>query len=215
MYIGARSDGFVHFYESETNQGIRYKRYRLDWSMLELGEGDKRFFHINGTELIEMQKVGSKWLTLTATDKEKQRALNDQRTRMKGAMLKMPVINVKPKTLGEELVPVLPKAAPEAMLEYFYDNFKDKSKIPFSRDSRPNVSVDDCPLVEHITGKIGPVTEEYIKKTKDMYKGEEKIRVGDTVYEWDMGGWESLAGRAGEVVFRGDEYIASALTKMS
>lgn len=219
VYTGATSDGYVHFYESETNQGIRYRRYRLDWTVLELRGGDMRFFYINGSEAIEVAKIGDKWLTLNATEEEKEKARTEHSKRVKHAMQNMqfPTIkNMSPKLMSDSIQPVLPSLAPTGKTLFIqtvtHDDEVDREVV--DRDARPNVSVDICPLVEYITGKVGTVTNDNLDEIRTMYDDDE-ILVGDIIYAWDMGGWSAMSGRSGESIFRGDEYIASKLLKMS
>lgn len=217
VHTGSTTDGYVHYYESETNMGIRYRRYRLDWSVLELRGGDMRFFHINGSETTEVEKVGDKWLTLNATEEERAKAINDHSKRMSHMMQNMqfPTIkNMSPRTLAESIEPVVPSLNPPSKtLNIQHVNVQDE-KRDVDHNARPNVSVDECPLVEYITGKVGIVTNENIADVKLDYPDDE-IQLGDTIYLWDMGGWSSMSGRSGEAIFRDDEYVASKLIKMS
>lgn len=219
VHTGSSSDGFVHFFESSTNQGIRYRRYRLDWGILELRGGSSRYFHVNGSEAIEVEKVGDKWLMLNATDEERQLALAEYSKRMTHALanLEFPTIkNVQTKLLANDIMPVLPDAAQRGKaleLITVYTDDSTESRV-VDQNARPNVSVDVCPLVEYITGKIGSVTSDNLEKIREMYNDDD-IEIGDTIYAWDMGGWSAMAGRSGETVFRDNEYIASKLLKMS
>jgi len=217
VYTGATSDDYVHFYESETNQGIRYNRYRLEWDMLEL-KGGNRHFHINDNDTVEMQKVGDKWLTLNASDEDKERALAEYSKRMRHAMsiMQLPIIkNINNTTIADSIMPTLPENKPfgNRVFEIQYEFDKNEPLI-IDKNARPNVSPDVCPLVEYITGKKGEITEDDLDKIRTMYSNDD-IQIGDTIYTWDMDGWHAMAGRAGEAIFRGNEYIASKLLKMS
>ena len=219
VHTGQNTDGYVHFYESSTNQGIRYRRYRLDWTVLELRGGAKRFFHINGSETIEVEKVGDKWLTLTATEEEKQLALDEWKKRTKHVFetAAFPTIKNIGAVLGSDVIqPVLPQTSPTGKifeLQYVFNEDPIEARI-IDPNARPNVSVDICPLVEYITGKVGLITEDNLEEMRKMYDDDD-IEIGDTIYAWDMGGWEAMAGRSGETIFRDNEYVASKLLKMS
>lgn len=218
IHTGASSNGYTHFYESSTNKGIRYRRYRLDWGVLELKGGNSRHFHINGNEAIEVHKVGDKWLTLTATEEEKQLAMDEHSKRMKYAFenMEFPTIkNVASKLVANDIIPMMPDTSQRGKsfhLQHVYNEPEERNVT--DPNARPNVSVDVCPLVEYVTGRIGHVNTDNIDKIKDEFKDED-IQIGDTIYEWDMGGWTTMSGRAGEAIFRDDEYITSRLTKMS
>jgi len=213
VHTGETSDGLIHYYESSTNQGVRYRRFRFDWSVLELRGGEGRYFEINGNDTNEVQKVGGKWLLTTASEEDKQRALDEEKKRHKELFSQgiFPKIkNISPKLLSDELMPVIPKPAPgkKDVMLLEINTTSDKPQIT-DPNARPNVTVDDCPLIDYITGFMCEVTEDNIGKYG------EHAQVGDKVYKWDMGGWHAMAGRAGWALFRGEEYIDSQLTEMS
>jgi FixJ family two-component response regulator len=87
LHVGSTSNDLVHIYEAENNRGFRYKRYRLDWTVFELSGG--RFFSLDNDVLVEVQKVGDKWMLLSATEEEKEKVLSDYRERQFKLMLDM------------------------------------------------------------------------------------------------------------------------------
>ena len=214
IHIGDKMDGLVHYYESESNPAYRYRRYRLDWSVFEL-PGEDRYFHASSGEMQEVKKYGDKWLSINATQDEIDRALSDYNSRwMEGLMnLKFPTIeNVSARTIAEDIEPELPKmnSTKSSEFQFLYGGSKDK---PSPKPGiRPSVSPDICPIVEYITGVLLVVSHDNIDSVMDLHPD---AQIGDTLYKWDMGGWCSLSGRAGEVLFRGDLLVSSVLTIMS
>lgn len=58
------------------------------------------------------------------------------------------------------------------------------------------------------------VTQDNLKQTQANFKTEDVV-IGDTVDEWDTGGWLQLAGRAGEHIVRNGKVVHTRLTRMS
>ena len=58
------------------------------------------------------------------------------------------------------------------------------------------------------------VTEDNIKTVKEKFKTED-IQIGDEIRYWDDGGWEYLAGRAGEEIVREGKILHRILTMLS
>jgi hypothetical protein len=212
IHIGDKMDGLVHYYESEVNPAYRYRRYRLDWSVFEL-PGEDRYFHASPGEMQEVKKYGDKWLSVNATQDEIDRALADYHSRWMDGMrnMTMPTVrNVSAQTIADDILPVLPKIDADSDFNIIYGE-SDTKKTP-TPSVRPAASPDDCPIVEYITGLLLVVSLDNIDDVMDLHP---KAQVGDMLYEWDMGGWLSLSGRAGEALFRDDKLVSSVLTRMS
>lgn len=216
-HVGESHNGLVHYYKSTGNQALTFRRFRTEWSIIEMGKGDPRHFYIDGDMLVEVKKYGDKWLPLNATQEQVDAALAEHRSRLMSTMsnMKFPTIrNVRAKKIADKIIPVIPEVNPGKSMEliqYVFDS-KDEN-VAVDKNARPDVSPDDCELVEYITGKIREITEDTIEKDKEFFGDE--VAVGDSVYVWDMGGWKALAGRAGEAVFRGNVYVTSKLTRLS
>jgi len=215
LHVGSTSNDLVHIYEAENNRGFRYKRYRLDWTVFELSGG--RFFSLDNDVLVEVQKVGDKWMLLSATEEEKEKVLSDYRERQFKLMLdmRMPAVkNANAKTISGQLQSVVPSSKPGASSFYLETRYEDDGAPEYVTDKnkRPTISAEDCPLVAYITGLKCVVDAGNLGEFNEFY---DDVKIGDCVYEWDMGGWGSLSGRAGDVLFRNDEYISSRLLRMS
>lgn len=214
VHKGQTKDGLVHYYQSENNPAYRYWRYRLDWTVLEL-PGENRHFHVCEGEMPEVERVGDKWMPITASESERQAVLSDYRKRQLHLMTNMqaPVVkNLQARTLGMDLVPVSPLTRTEnGGFEINYSFVTEPNKT-VTNATRPSVDPKDCPLVEYITGLLLVVDQQNISEVILLHK---QAQLGDRLYEWDMGGWHSLSGRAGDALFRDDELISNRITRFS
>lgn len=215
VHTGQTNDGLVHYYQSENNPAYRYRRYRLDWTVLEL-PGENRHFHVCEGEMPEVERIGDKWMPLTASESERQAVLSDYRKRQLHLMTNMqaPVVkNLQARTLGMDLVPVSSLSSPTVDSVFEIDHTSDtEPKWTVTPAMRPSVDPKDCPLVEYITGLLLVVDQQNISEVILLHK---EAQPGDRLYEWDMGGWHSLSGRAGDALFRDDRLISNRITRFS
>lgn len=110
--------------------------------------------------------------------------------------MKFPIVrNVKAKTIFDDIPSVYP-AEPS----------KDYSSVFEIKESR---------MPSTVSGYHPYVVDEInIAVTKQLFKTED-VQIGDTVEEWDHGGWAALAGRAGISLMRNGIELKSILTCMS
>jgi hypothetical protein len=110
--------------------------------------------------------------------------------------MKFPIVkNVNAKTIADDIQPVYP----EKPLNDYSSAFEIKeSKMPRTVSGYHPYVVD----------------ETNIEVTKQLFKIED-VQIGDTVEEWDHGGWGALAGRAGISLMRNGIELKSILTRMS
>jgi len=219
-HVGESHNGMVHYYKSTGNRSLTFRRFRTEWHIMEMGKGGAvRHFHVDGDVLIDVKKYGDKWLPLNATQDQIDSAVSDYRSRQLESFdyVNFPQVrHVEASSISADLVPVIPESSPQStryIVPVYNSRSDDKVKTDIDYDSRPDVSPDDCELVEYITGKMRDITEDTIAADVEFFGPD--VAVGDAVYYWDMGGWHSLSGRAGEAVFRGNLYITSKLLRMS
>lgn len=105
------------------------------------------------------------------------------------------VRNVNAKTIAEDIQPVYP-AEPS----------QDYSSVFEVKESKmPRTISGYHPYVVDATN---------IEDTKTLFNTED-VQIGDNVEEWDRGGWNALAGRAGISLMRNGVELKSKLTMMS
>ena len=117
-------------------------------------------------------------------------------------------------TISGQLISVQPMSSVGSLmyLDYVYG----EKKTAYIKEDLPiklNTSFKD-PIKNEIVGLVRIVEASTLEKERELFY-EETIQIGDKIYEWDAGGWESLAGRAGECVVRRTNVVAIRMTKMS
>ncbi len=129
---------------------------------------------------------------------------------------KFPKMKVPNKSFADDIIPVKPITEPSLNTMHFKYEFKlEEDKSSKWSDSWPKVNEIECAAEAQLTKCIDKIeTKEDIEKYSYL-KWKESPQIGDFIFEWDMGGWKSLAGRAGLSIVRNNKIICSQLTRMS
>lgn len=230
------------YYESRTlKHTYKFARHPFSWTLFRLIEidgkkCDTRYFRLkeDDTWQEEMSVDGidqlipinsSNWtifkLRLSKKLSRLKRKLQDfwRYSILRKKRVQFPKIrSVEAKTIAQDLVSVKPMTAPSGKV--FTMDLKKQQEVDVEQElidatQKPNLSKEDTDLAEYIKGKLRVVTEVNLEKERKTFKNED-IQVGDEIFAWDMGGWNALAGRAGEIVVRNrDKFVTARLTMMS
>lgn len=215
----------------------RFARHPFSWKRFVLFEidgkkVDERTFELaddySWTELFKVKNVGFvttdipastlTWLIIKGWAKAKWRKIKYW---WKYHVLKKQspfprIKHVHAKTIAQDFISVQPMAAP--MGTKFFMDYTNKEINTYSMldtNRKPNISKEEEPLMEHVKGHVYTITKENLSEARKNFRTD-NIEIGDEVYLWDMGGWQGLAGREGEIVVRNDtDHVASRLTKLS